>query len=165
MTRTRRATARPTTRRDEPERRILHHAVAELRAAFALRGYAEPFPFFHCPNEGALPGATKEQRERQAQLRKLDGVSSGVPDLVIVAPTSYPIMHLHGAAIELKAPGGSPTPEQRAWLEHWSRAGFVCRVFAGHRETASGLVELGYISPEQRYRWLMWAERVDPRAL
>lgn len=160
----------PKRARDKPERRILVRAVAELRAAFALRGYSEPFPFFHAPNEGELVHGVRE-----AQRRKQEGVTAGVPDLVVLArpsgayrysydlgryvdePTSFA-----GAAIEIKAPRGRPSAEQLAMLEHFAAAGFAARVTVGHRETALTLRELGYIDASACAAWIAWAERADP---
>ncbi len=162
------ALARMTPGRDKPERRIQQRAVAELRVAFTRRGYVEPFPFFHCPNEGALVGGTRE-----AAQRKADGVTAGVPDLVVLV---RPLVHnavlpmavesaCVGLANEIKAPGGRLSKEQRAMLEHFAAIGFLSRVTFGHRETATLYAEIGYIELVQRDSWIAWATRSDPGAL
>lgn len=148
------------TRRDDPEDRILFRAVAELRVTFTRRGLAEPFPFFHTPNEGAFS-------KWQAVLRQQRGVTAGVGDLVIVTPlfpfggdgssaVPYP-----GAALEIKAVGKKPTPEQLAWLEYWRAAGFAADWTAGHHATADRLLSWGLIAQDQFDRWIVWAERND----
>lgn len=60
---------------------------------------------FHVPN------GEKRSKWVGAKLKRM-GVSRGVPDLIIApAGPGRPV-----AALELKAPGEKPSPEQKAWL-------------------------------------------------
>lgn len=158
------------TRPDDPEDRILFRAVAELRVTFARREIAEPFPFFHCPNEGKFS-------KRQAVIREKRGVMAGVGDLVIVTPLTKRIAvqspeqwagdrivdagTFPGAALEIKARGKRPTAAQLAWLAYWRAAGFATAWTAGHRATAEQLRSWGLLDTDQFDRWIAWAERND----
>ena len=90
-------------------------------------------PWLHVPNERHCSPALGARLKAQ-------GVKAGVPDIIIcrahrVGPAdgSHNIVlppNRHGLAIELKAPGNYPTPEQRAWLERLEAEGWttaVCR--------------------------------------
>lgn len=162
------------TRRDDPEHRVHVRAVAEVRASFVRRGIwsgrkEDACPMFHAMNEGKCSRG-------EAEKRRALGVASGVPDLVFATPirverysydlgrdvteASYP-----GAALEIKAPGGKPSPLQLGWLAHFRACGFATAVTAGHRETALQLARWGLIEREAADRWIAWAERCDPTAL
>lgn len=98
---------------DEVQARL----VAELRAARVL--------FCHVPNEGRAS-------QRAAQLRKLAGVVSGVPDLLIFTP---PIVvsgfRFVGAAMELKIEPNVVEAEQARWLRQLHECGWAVAVISG----------------------------------
>ena len=132
---------------DNPEYRIHLRAVAELRAADVR--------FFHTPNESNSPP------QYRAKLKRM-GLSKGVPDLIIPAPTTG---GAPGAVLELKSPRGRLSPEQRSWLAHWSSIGWAAAWTRGHAVTAGQLVVWGYITPEAADTWVHWAHRTDTEAL
>lgn len=159
------------TRRDDPEHRIHVRAVAELRASFVRRGIwsgakTDACPLFHAMNEGDCSHA-------EAEKRRALGVSSGVPDLVIVwnvddrpgTDRAAGIPGRPGAALELKAPGAKPSRKQEQWLAFWRACGFATAVTSGHRETALQLAAWGLIERAAADAWIAWAERCDPGAL
>jgi hypothetical protein len=67
---------------------------------------------------------------------KAEGVRRGVPDLFLPVPAG----DRHGLWIELKAKGGRPTPEQRAWIEALRSLGYRAEVCVGW-EAAKGVIE------------------------
>ncbi len=129
-----------------PEDAIQERAVSEMRGSL---GHISPWPVFHCPNEGRVSKAEASKRARQ-------GVTAGVPDLVIVWPT---VFGHPGAALELKAERGRVTQAQRGYLEHFARAGFATAITRGHEETALQLAAWGYIPHAVIPSWLSWASR------
>jgi hypothetical protein len=81
----------------------------------------------------ALYVATDPAGQRTPQAgarRKRMGVRAGVPDLF------WPVARgdCHGLWIELKAPGGRPTPAQLHWLDVLGRQGYGARLCVGLRE-------------------------------
>lgn len=108
------------SRRNAPEQ-VLQRAVAQYLDA-RLPAAAM---WFHPPNGGNLSKA-------QAGIMKAMGLKPGVPDIVILA---------NGSAyfIELKAPRGYPTPEQREWHQRL-RAGHYGIAVARDLETVARLL-------------------------
>lgn len=102
-------------------------AVGQLRKA-GVR-------FFAVPNGGLRTGATA------AKLWQ-EGVSSGVPDLVIVDPPSTGKV---GTVVEVKTDKGRVSPEQQAWLDAFSARGWEARVAYGLTDLIRVLCELGYL--------------------
>lgn len=104
-------------------------------------------PVFHCPNESMVPV------QYRVKLRAL-GLSSGVPDLVIVqppwallrasvmSPTGYPFV---GAVLEMKSERGDATPEQLEWLAHFAAIGFATAVARGYEAGLAQLRAWGYV--------------------
>jgi hypothetical protein len=68
--------------------------------------------FFHVPNGGGRSKA-------EAGILKAMGVKAGIPDLVLLLPTSKV------AFIELKASRGSLSPAQREMRDELTRRGFL----------------------------------------
>lgn len=62
---------------------------------------------------------------RVAAKLKAEGVKPGVPDLFLPVPR----VGFHGLYIELKRVGGSPTPEQWAFMERAHARGYLVRCF------------------------------------
>ncbi len=155
MTRARKA-LRGTARRDKPERRIHVRAVAEVRACYATLG--RRCFLFHAANESMVPV------QYRTELKAL-GVTSGVPDIVIVGPGPLAFVPSPGLALEVKAPKGTLSDDQREWLEAYAATGHNARVTYGHEQTAICLVDHGYISSEACGRWIAWAREYDPIAL
>ena len=79
-------------------------------AELAARRYPALGLLFHVPNGG------KRSIAEAARFRRM-GVKAGVPDLVLpVARGQY-----HGLYIELKAHGGTASPNQKIWIERSAR--------------------------------------------
>ena len=88
---------------------------------------------FHIPNE-SVDGMGWVIRNRQMGMRK------GVPDLMLPIP-----MHgYHGLFIEMKAPGGRLSNEQKAWLKALNTFGYKAVVCVGW-EAAKSEIE-GYMT-------------------
>lgn len=135
-----------------PEDKIQVRKIAYLRT--------NNIPCYHPANESDVPV------QYRAKLQAM-GVSPGVSDTVIVAPTAqgHP-----GAVIEVKRDGWRPpklpddprkdTRAQRhwrnqlQWLEHYRAIGWAAEWRVGHRETADQLCAWGYITPAQRDEWI-----------
>lgn len=90
-----------SAKRLHPER-DLQKQVADLLDSMPTVG---PLGWFHCPNEGRRSPVTG------ALLKRL-GMKAGYPDVRIERPNAT---CPHGAAIELKRPGGKRTPAQEEW--------------------------------------------------
>jgi hypothetical protein len=133
-------------RRGNPEETIQIEVVARLRRA-GVR-------FFHCPN------GSKATAAYRAKLWTL-GLEAGVPDIVIVTPppcrSSGPRILKdpdgsgrdwwpHGAALELKAPKGRASDEQKQWLSDLASLGWATAVTYGLDEALAQLRAWGYIA-------------------
>jgi hypothetical protein len=80
--------------------------------------------WYHTPNERSSP--------KQAKLLATQGVRSGVPDYSIDHPFTLDGITFGGVKIELKRRKGSrTTPEQKAWLEHYRKTGWIAEVCKG----------------------------------
>lgn len=135
-----------------PEDKIQVRKIAYLRT--------NRIPCYHPANESNVPV------QYRTKLRAM-GVSPGVSDTVIVAPTAqgHP-----GAVLEIKRAGWKPPKlpddpaqdsktqrhwrNQLEWLEHYRRIGWAAEWRVGHREVADQLHEWGYITTEQRDQWI-----------
>lgn len=105
-------------------------------------------PAFHVPNERHCSPAA-------GAILKRKGVKAGVPDviicrahvIVIPAADGEPAHNLirHGLAIELKAPGNYPTPEQKAWLERLQSEGWTTAVCRSLSQVVDVLVTCGLL--------------------
>lgn len=135
--RRRRATG---ARRGNPEETIQIEVVARLRRA-GVR-------FFHCPN------GSKATASYRAKLWTL-GLEAGVPDIVIVTkpPLRYEAWKNGtaqdwwcGAALELKAPKGRASDEQKQWLSDLAGLGWATAVTYGLDEALAQLRAWGYIA-------------------
>lgn len=88
----------------------------------------------HVPNGG-------RRGKREAAELRMSGVKAGVPDVIIFTPArNAPI----GSALELKAPGGSVSAEQRVWLEQLASLGWAVIVAYGYEDALGQLRTLGY---------------------
>lgn len=92
--------------------------------------------FFHCPNEGKLPV------QYRTKLKRL-GVSSGVPDLIIVTPP--PCGGYVAAALEIKRKGGRLADTQRAWLQTMASCEWAVACEYGLEACLARLKEWGYL--------------------
>ena len=109
------------------EHDVQRQAVLHLRKA-GVRFYA-------VPNGGLRTGATA------ARLWK-EGVSSGVPDLVIIDP---PNTGKVGTVVEVKTETGKLSPEQKDWLAAFSQRGWEAKVAYGLDSLLEILRSLGYL--------------------
>lgn len=79
----------------------------------------------------AIPNGGRRDAVTGARL-KAEGVRAGVPDLFLpVARRGF-----HGLFIELKAPGGGASPEQRGWIARLRQAGYSAEVCCGWEAAA-----------------------------
>jgi hypothetical protein len=108
-------------RRRQPEAEIQRAVFEHLRIRRATGVFA-----FHCPNGGA-------RRPIEAAILKGLGVTAGVPDVIAIKDgCTY--------ALELKAPGGKLTDNQRATHSAMIRAGTQVAV-ADNLDDALDLLE------------------------
>ena len=88
-------------------------------------------PYFAVPNGGnrnAITGA----------IMKREGVRAGVPDLLIMVPSS----RSHGLAIEMKKVKGSTTSkEQKAWGVALRKMGYHWEVCKGHEQAIDSITK------------------------
>ena len=120
-------------RRNQPESIMQQQVAQVLDAAGCL--------WCHVPNGG-------KRSPIEAAIMKGMGVKPGVPDILIFdAP---PVQNLaratRGAAIELKAPGGSLTENQRQWLESLYIRDWLTAACYSTDEALHKLEEWGYIN-------------------
>lgn len=77
----------------------------------------------------AIPNAGKRSRGAGGKLRA-EGMKAGVPDLCLPVARG----NFHGMFIELKAKGGRPTDEQKAWLRALVGQGYYACICVGWEE-------------------------------
>ena len=91
----------------------------QLIRAFALKWpkiYASG-ALFAVPNQGKRSRAT-------ASRMKAEGMVKGVTDLILL----WPANGYHGAMLEMKAPGGQVSKEQREWMQARAESGYKAGV-------------------------------------
>jgi len=78
----------------------------------------------------AVPNGGHREKATAGRL-KAEGTRRGVPDLCLPVPRlTVEGGYLAGLYVEMKAPGGSTSPEQRAWIAALGSLGYravVCR--------------------------------------
>lgn len=119
------------------------------------------FLLWHTPNS-AVYGGSKAQREKMGAMLKRLGQRSGVPDLALMVPQRFriklvvlygpeagkpvdPPLQFNGLFLELKAPKGIVSDEQKAILAALEQQGYataVCRTL----EDAQGVIS-DYLKP------------------
>lgn len=117
----------PRKPRDNPEERIQISIASALDAAGIL--------WCHVHNEGKTSA-------REGGRRKARGVKAGVPDIMIFDPPLG--FRVGGAAIELKSPRGTTSPEQDAWLAALAARGWATAVCRSEAEALARLRAWGY---------------------
>lgn len=82
-----------------------------------------------------IPNGGYRSKRAGAQMKRL-GVKPGVPDMMLpVSRGGY-----HGLFIEMKRKtGGTVSKEQRAWIDHLNREGFLAVVCKGYEEAVDTL--------------------------
>lgn len=136
--------------RHSPEHLIQIQLIERVRLELALRR----FPVLQGPNfskTGALrlyacPNGGLRTIQEGVRL-KAEGVQKGVPDLCLPLPR-------HGFAglyLELKAPGGTTSPEQRDWIAFLAAVGYAVAV-AWSTDEAFEIVAT-YVNPVPCERW------------
>lgn len=85
--------------------------------------YPELELLFHIPNGG-------KRDAREAARFKRMGVKAGVPDLFLPVPRNI----YHGLWVEMKAPQGKLTPNQKRMLEQLASQGYKAAVCYGWEE-------------------------------
>lgn len=94
--------------------------TALINALELQRGrYPEIGLLFAIPNSGGLKGGFRTNARLVMKNRRM-GVRKGVPDLMLPVPRGL----FHGLFIEMKKPGGKPSPEQKVWLDQLSAQGY-----------------------------------------
>ncbi len=103
--------------------------------------------YFHVPNQG------KRTEVEGAHLKRM-GMLPGTSDLILMAPG------LGAAALELKAKGEKPTPEQLAFSYAWCEAGGVY-AYADNIDSALAiLTRWGFIDYQRRSEARQWHDRL-----
>ena len=74
----------------------------------------------------AIPNGGRRNPREAARLKKM-GVKAGVSDIFLPIPRN----NCHGLWIELKAPKGRISPEQKAWIDRMQEQGYAARVCFG----------------------------------
>lgn len=111
-----------STRANAAPVRSEHVEAVTLMRAVCLHQRQQPdlALFFAVPNGG-------DRNPIVAAKMKAEGVRAGVPDYLLpVARKGF-----HGLAIELKAVGGSASPEQRQWLADLQAQGWRAELCVG----------------------------------
>lgn len=88
----------------------------------------------------AIPNGGHRHPATAAKL-KAEGVKRGVPDLCLPVPRGG----FNGLYLEMKADGGRPTVEQRAWIDALRELGYraeVCVGWDAARETIKAYLEI-----------------------
>jgi len=70
----------------------------------------------------------------QAKIAKLEGLTSGAPDLFLFVPNK----HYHGLAIEMKTPKGRQSENQKEWQWCVEKVGYkyvICRSIEDFQQT------------------------------
>jgi hypothetical protein len=118
------------------KRRQPRHVEDDIQRAIAQRLDALKLLWCHVPNGG-------KRNMLEAKRMKSHGVKPGVPDVLIFdSPPNR--LGAKGAALELKAPGGKTSPEQRGWLHELDQAGYATAVAVGLDEAHAQLDAWGY---------------------
>lgn len=84
----------------------------------------------HSPNGG-------KRNAREAAKFKRMGTRAGFPDLELL----YPNGKYHGLFIELKAPGGKVTKNQKEWMHRLNSRGYYAKVCVGFDEAKNTILE------------------------
>jgi hypothetical protein len=123
---------------------------AENCASFGI----PEFLLWHTPNS-AVYGGSKAQREKMGAMLKRLGQRSGVPDIALMTPRIHWGGELgtptrtctvnHGLFLELKAPNGVVSPDQKIMLPELQRQGYATAV-CWTLEDAQGEITR-YLSP------------------
>jgi hypothetical protein len=126
----------PPVRRQHPE----HDAQVALFKWRELRAPKHPALglLFACPNG-------MRTSMRTAVKAKAEGLRRGVPDVWLPVPT--PNREYVGVVIEMKAPKGRTSPEQRAWMEMLTEHGWRCAVCYSAAEAIAVLCDYLGIAP------------------
>ena len=113
--------------------------IAVMDWSLAVRHkYPELRLLYHVANERKCTPA-------EGAFMKRKGVKRGVPDLCLPVPRGK----YHGLYIELKAPGGRASEDQKWWMKELETQGYVAAVCIGWR-AAADLIE-SYLNMEVRH--------------
>jgi len=97
----------------------MKHQESKLQRQ-AVKWFRLQYPnhvLFHIPNGGM-------RSKTEASIMKAEGVVAGVPDLFL----AYSNYGYNGLFIEMKTPKGRITNTQEYFMEHATRAGYLCAV-------------------------------------
>lgn len=113
--------------------------IAVMDWSLAVRQkYPELRLLYHVANERKCTPA-------EGAFMKRKGVKRGVPDLCLPVPRGK----YHGLYIELKAPGGRASEDQKWWMKELEMQGYVATVCIGWR-AAADLIE-SYLNMEVQH--------------
>ena len=113
--------------------------IAVMDWSLAVRQkYPELRLLYHVANERKCTPA-------EGAFMKHKGVKRGVPDLCLPVPRGK----YHGLYIELKAPGGHASEDQKWWMKELEMQGYVAAVCIGWR-AAADLIE-SYLNMEVQH--------------
>lgn len=91
--------------------------------------YPELGLMHHIPNGG-------KRNAREAARFKQMGVKAGVPDIFLPVPRGG----FHGLYIEMKAPRGTVSENQKIWLERLSAMGYAAVICFGFEEARTAVL-------------------------
>jgi len=109
--------SKPAKKRQYPESAIATGLVRWFSFAHKGMGLPSDHLLIHCKNES-------KQSAIAGSRMKAQGVRKGCADYLLLVPRGKS----HGLALELKAPGKKPSPEQKEWLALVSGQGYYVAV-------------------------------------
>ena len=111
-----------------------------LEQATLVSWFEDAYPslrIFAIPNGATLAG-TIQQRSKQVNKLKAEGMRTGVPDLFIPAKNAI----YAGLFIEMKrSKGGTLSNEQKDWLNFLNEQGYKASVCAGYSDAVSIILD------------------------
>ena len=93
----------------------------------------------------AVPNGGFRQKFSAVRLKR-EGVTPGVPDLLIFSAPPGAVESARGVAIEMKTKKGRVSPEQAGFHASLTACGWLVFVCRGSDEALAVLVDLGYLS-------------------
>lgn len=160
------ATRKKTSKKRKPKPQrgqpgyVSPHAIAllklEKKPALLVghREHYEQVRVFHCieledeelyDSMSAVPNGGLRSAKTGADL-KAEGTKPGYPDILIDLPAGV----YHGARIELKATGGSVSPDQIATLNRLTAQGYYCALCFGWEDAVSVMRRYRRLAPGER---------------
>lgn len=139
------------------------HRDLESGIQIALARYLDSKGVLFCASAGGARMAMSTAKRMKAM-----GYKAGFPDIFIYAsrsrknPKTGRRRWLRGLALELKGPGGYPSPEQRAWAKGLRRQGYAAKICPGTFKSPSECLDWAY---KQVDEYMGWRVRAVDRAI